>query len=197
MRRKNKNIILEKLLVEDYAAEGKSLARVDGKVIFVENLVPGDVADVRLLKNKKDWAEGVALRIHSFSAQRVEPFCSHFGVCGGCQWQMLPYEKQLQYKNRQVKETLQRIGKTVLPEMLPIIGATEDTLYRNKMEYSFSAKKFIPDEEFRELVKLGEDVKTIAQKNVHACFHCARWRCVCFFSYVYALLLFEVVYDKL
>src|SRR5688572_15739088 len=87
VRRKKKDIILEKIEVEDYAAEGKSLARVDGKVIFIENVVPGDIVDVQLLKNKKDWAEGRPLRFHGYSPQRVQPFCAHFGVCGGCQWQ--------------------------------------------------------------------------------------------------------------
>ena len=134
--------MLEKLLVEDYAAEGKSLARVDGKVIFIENVVPGDVVDVRLLKNKKDWAEGVPVQVHSFSADRVQPFCSHFGVCGGCQWQMLPYEKQLQYKHRQVEETLKRIGKVALPPFQPILGAAETKYYRNKIEYTFGNKEY-------------------------------------------------------
>ena len=142
MKGKKKNIVLEKVLVEDYAAEGKSLARSDGKVIFIENAVPGDVVDVRLNKNKKDWAEGSALHFHSFSEDRVEPFCSHFGVCGGCQWQMLPYEKQLQYKQRQVSDNLQRIGKVSLPPMMPIIGATETKFYRNKIEYTFGTKEF-------------------------------------------------------
>ena len=142
MRGKKKNIVLEKVLVEDYAAEGKSLARSDGKVIFIENAVPGDVVDVRLNKNKKDWAEGSALHFHSFSGDRVEPFCSHFGVCGGCQWQMLPYEKQLQYKQRQVSDNLQRIGKVSLPPLMPIIGATETKFYRNKVEYTFGTKEF-------------------------------------------------------
>ena len=142
MRGKKKNIVLEKVLVEDYAAEGKSLARSDGKVIFIENAVPGDVVDVRLNKNKKDWAEGYALHFHSFSGDRVEPFCSHFGVCGGCQWQMLPYEKQLQYKQRQVSDNLQRIGKVTLPPLMPIIGATETKFYRNKVEYTFGTKEF-------------------------------------------------------
>ncbi|MEI2737813.1 MAG: TRAM domain-containing protein [Chitinophagaceae bacterium] len=101
MRKKKKNIILEKILVEDYAAEGKSLARVEGKVIFIENAVPGDVVDVRLLKNKKDWAEGVPLHLPFIILPTgLNLFCSHFGVCGGCQWQMLPYEKQLQYKHQ-------------------------------------------------------------------------------------------------
>ena len=142
--------------MEDYAAEGKSLARLDGKVIFVENLVPGDVADVRLLKNKKDWAEGVPVQIHTYSADRVEPFCSHFGVCGGCQWQMLPYEKQLQYKQRQVEETLKRIGKVQLPITQPILGATETKYYRNKIEYTFGNKRFLKKEELKDLSVNGE-----------------------------------------
>jgi 23S rRNA (uracil1939-C5)-methyltransferase len=145
--RKNKNIILEKLLVQDYAAEGKSLAKVDGKVIFIENVVPGDVVDVRLVKNKKDWAEGTPLRFHSLSPDRLEPFCSHFGVCGGCQWQMLPYDRQLQYKHRQVKDNLQRIAKVALPEISPILGASETKYYRNKMEYTFGNKRYLRKEE--------------------------------------------------
>ncbi len=138
---------MEKLLVEDYAAEGKSLARVDGKVIFIENVVPGDVVDVRLHKNKKDWAEGMPVKVHSYSADRVPAFCSHFGVCGGCQWQILPYEKQLQYKHRQVEETLKRIGKVLLPPFQPILGAGETKYYRNKIEYTFGNKRFILKEE--------------------------------------------------
>ena len=156
MKRKKKNIILEKLLVEDYAAEGKSLARVDGKVVFIESVVPGDVVDVRLLKNKKDWAEGVPVQIHSFSADRVEPFCSHFGICGGCQWQMLPYEKQLQYKHRQVEETLKRIGKVELPLFQPILGAAETKFYRNKIEYTFGNKRYLLKEELADESISGE-----------------------------------------
>ena len=102
MRKSKPAIILEKVLIEDYAAEGKSLARVDGKVIFVEGAVPGDVVDIQLQKNKTDWAEGFAKKFHSYSDIRVQPFCSHFGVCGGCQWQMLPYAQQLIYKQQQV-----------------------------------------------------------------------------------------------
>ncbi|HEX7904388.1 MAG TPA: 23S rRNA (uracil(1939)-C(5))-methyltransferase RlmD [Chitinophagaceae bacterium] len=142
MRRKKENIILQKLLVEDYAAEGKSLARVDGKVIFIENTVPGDVVDVQLGKNKKDWAEGWPIHFHSYSAERVQPFCQHFGVCGGCQWQMLPYHQQLEYKQRQVKDNLQRIGKITLPVMMPILGAYETKYYRNKIEYTFGTKEY-------------------------------------------------------
>ncbi len=156
MRKKNKEIILERVLVEDYAAEGKSLARVDGKVIFIERLVPGDVADIRLLKNKKDWAEAIPVHIHSYSADRVEPFCQHFGVCGGCQWQMLPYEKQLQYKQRQVKDSLERIGKIPLPEMMPILGAAETRFYRNKLEYTFGNKRYLTKEELHDPSINGE-----------------------------------------
>jgi len=138
-----KREILNRLLVENYAAEGKSLARVDGKVIFMEQVVPGDVVNVRVTKNKKDWAEAQVLNIEEYSVDRVQPFCQHFGVCGGCQWQMLPYEKQLQYKEQQVRDNLSRIGKVQLPAINPIIGAQKTRYYRNKIEYTFSSKKFL------------------------------------------------------
>ncbi len=141
------------MTIEDYAAEGRSLAKVDGKVVFVESTVPGDVVDIKLFKNKKDWAEGYPLQFHSYSSDRVEPFCSHFGVCGGCQWQMLPYEKQLYYKQRQVYDNLHRIGKIPLPEIMPIIGADESIHYRNKLEYTFGTKEFLPPEEFEKINK--------------------------------------------
>jgi len=148
VRRKKKKIVLEKVLVEDYAAEGKSIARVDGKVVFIERVVPGDVVDIRLLKTKKDWAEGYPLQFHSLSKERTAPFCQHFGVCGGCQWQMLPYDKQLFYKRQQVEDNLKRIGKIELPEIPAVLGADETRWYRNKLEYTFSAKRFIPENEF-------------------------------------------------
>ena len=147
--RKKKNIVLEEVLVENYAAEGKSLARQDGKVIFIENVVPGDVVDIRLSKNKKDWAEGYPILFKSFSKERVEPFCQHFGVCGGCQWQMLPYQRQLQYKHQQVIDNLTRIGKIKLPQPFPIAGAVEDKFYRNKLEYTFSNKEFTANKPVR------------------------------------------------
>lgn len=140
-------MVLHNVVMENYAAVGKSLARVDGKVIFVENTIPGDEVDVLLQKNKKDWGEGIALRFHNYSTLRVKPLCQHFGVCGGCQWQMLPYELQLQYKQQQVSDNLKRIGKVELPPMLPIIGAGQTTRYRNKLEYTFSNKRFLLPEE--------------------------------------------------
>ena len=141
---RSKNIVLQNVLVEDYAAEGKSLAKVDGKVIFIEGAVPGDVVDLRLTKSKKDWGEGHPIHFQTYSKERVDPFCQHFGVCGGCQWQMLPYEKQLAYKQKQVYDNLTRIGKIDLPAFSPIIGAPEDKFYRNKLEYSFSTKEYFP-----------------------------------------------------
>ncbi|MFL5739687.1 MAG: 23S rRNA (uracil(1939)-C(5))-methyltransferase RlmD [Flavisolibacter sp.] len=155
---KNKHIVLDEVLVENYAAEGKSLAKRDGKVIFIENVVPGDVVDIRLSKNKKDWAEGYPVQFRSYSKERVEPFCQHFGICGGCQWQMLPYEKQLQYKQQQVLDHLTRIGKIPLPEMMPIAGAPEDRFYRNKLEYTFST---------REYIEPGRFDKTDKEKSEH------------------------------
>jgi len=150
VRKKNKNITLANVLVEHYAAEGKSLARVDGKVIFIENAVPGDIVDLKLSKNKKDWAEGFITAFKQYSADRVEPFCAHFGVCGGCRWQMLPYPLQLQYKQQQVVDVLQRIGKVTLPEIRPILGAPANVHYRNKMEYTFSNRRFLLPEELHD-----------------------------------------------
>lgn len=157
MRKQRKTVVLEKVLVQDYAAEGKSLARVDGKVVFIEGAVPGDVVDVQLSKNKADWAEGHTIHMHSHSADRVTPFCEHFGVCGGCQWQMLPYEKQLFYKQKQVTDNLTRIAKISLPEIAPIIGADFTRGYRNKMEYTFATRKYIPTDEFRQMKAEGVD----------------------------------------
>ena len=148
--RKKKNIVIENVLVEDYAAEGKSLARVEGKVIFIEDVVPGDVVNIRLGKNKKDWAEARPIFFHSLSKDRVQPFCQHFGVCGGCQWQMLPYEKQLLYKQKQVYDNLTRIGKIELPDFEAIEGAYPVTRYRNKIEYTFSNKRYLLPEELHD-----------------------------------------------
>ncbi|MEO6541434.1 MAG: TRAM domain-containing protein, partial [Ferruginibacter sp.] len=144
MSKKNKKIILEDLLITDYAAEGKALAKLDGKVIFISGAVPGDTADVLLTKNKKDWAEGRVLKLKKASKERVEPFCKHFGICGGCKWQMLPYPLQLAYKQQETAQNLRRIGKIDLPEILPIIGADATVDYRNKLEFTFSNKEFYP-----------------------------------------------------
>ena len=165
--RKKKQEILNGILVESYAAEGRSLARVDGKVIFMEQVVPGDIVNVRLTKNKKDWAEGHVLEIENFSKDRVTPFCQHFGICGGCQWQMLPYKRQLEYKQKQVEENLKRIGKVVLPPIMPIIGAKHDKFYRNKLEYTFSNRRFLLDAELKDpTISAEENVAGFHAKGI-------------------------------
>lgn len=169
MRKKKEAPLLENVLIEDYAAEGKSLARVNGKVIFVEGAVPGDVVDVQLQKNKADWGEGFVKKFHTYSPIRVKPFCTHFGVCGGCQWQMLPYEQQLVYKHKQVFDNLTRIAKIPLPVIAPILGAKETQGYRNKVEYTFATEKFIPFEEFKAMKAAGlEPTKSIGAGGFHA-----------------------------
>lgn len=141
-RKKAKNQLLERVLVQDYAAEGKALSRVDGKVIFVEGAVPGDVVDIMLGKNKKDWAEGRVVRFHSYSSDRTTPFCQHFGICGGCKWQMLPYDRQLAYKQNEVEQNLRRLGRIDLPGIMPIIGCDNTIRYRNKLEFTFSNRRY-------------------------------------------------------
>jgi 23S rRNA (uracil1939-C5)-methyltransferase len=162
VRKKQKIRILEQVKVEDYAAEGKSIARVDGKVVFIEGAVPGDVVNIQLGKSKKDWAEGKAVHFHEYSPERVTPFCEHFGLCGGCKWQMLPYEKQLEYKQREVEQNLKRIGRIELPELLPIVGAKQTKYYRNKLEYTFSNKRYLTREE---LLKRDEERAKQEQAN--------------------------------
>ena len=145
---------MENVPVTGYAAEGKSLARVNGKVIFIQGAVPGDVADVLITKNKKDWAEGNATQITQYSSERVAPFCIHFGICGGCKWQMLPYQKQLEYKEQEAKDVFKRIGKLPDAVVLPIIGSGDTIHYRNKLEFTFSNKKYLTVDEFK---ALGDD----------------------------------------
>jgi len=140
--RKNKRIEMQGIAVSDYAAEGKALAKVDGKVIFISGAVPGDTVNLFLTKNKKDWAEARVTAVKEFSSDRVEPFCQHFGVCGGCKWQMLPYRKQIEYKQQEAEQNLRRIGKVTDATFLPIVGADETKHYRNKLEFTFSNKEF-------------------------------------------------------
>jgi 23S rRNA (uracil1939-C5)-methyltransferase len=148
---KQKKIILENVPVTGYAAEGKALSRIDGKVIFVEGAVPGDLADVLVTRNKKDWAEGKAIIIKEFSRERVAPFCIHFGTCGGCKWQMLPYDKQIGYKHQEAADAFKRIGKLADIKMLPIMGSENTIHYRNKLEFTFSSKKFLTPIQLEEL----------------------------------------------
>lgn len=147
MSKKKTELILEHVLIESVAAEGKALAHVDGTVLFVPFAVPGDIVDVRVYKKKKNYMEGLVARMVQPSPDRLEPFCPHFGVCGGCKWQPLPYPMQLQAKQQQVYDQLVRIGHLDVPEISPIIGSDRTDYYRNKLEFSFSSKRwFLPGE---------------------------------------------------
>lgn len=166
-RKKQKNQVLQQVLVQDYAAEGKSLSRVDGKVIFIEGAVPGDVVDIMMVKSKKDWGEGRAVHFHSYSAERAIPFCRHFGVCGGCKWQMLPYERQLYYKQNETEQNLKRLGGITLPAISPIIGCDNSTHYRNKLEFTFSNRRYKTWEEMRAEPEQQEEKKQDAALGFH------------------------------
>ncbi len=144
-----KGDILENVIIESMAAEGKCVARVDGLVLFVEGVAPGDVADVSLTRIKTSFLEGRAVAIKKFSDKRTEPFCSHFGLCGGCKWQNLDYREQLRYKQQQVIDNLERLGGLTLPEIKPIIASQKIKHYRNKLEFSFTSKRWLTSEEFR------------------------------------------------
>lgn len=149
-KRRTEKIVFENVEVLDAGAKGVSVAKApDGKVIFLPNVVPGDVVDIQTLKKRKAYYEGKATKIHSFSEHRTEPVCEHFGVCGGCKWQNMRYEQQLFYKNQEVQNNLKRIGKIELPEFEEILGSKEQFFYRNKMEFGFSNARWMTDEEIQ------------------------------------------------
>ena len=132
------------MLVTDAGAKGKSIAKApDGRVIFISNAVPGDVVDIQTMKQRKAYYEGKAIKIHEYSPKRTEPVCKHFGTCGGCKWQNMHYDYQLEYKQREVVNNLQRLGKIDLPDITPISGSKDIYFYRNKMEFSFSDSKWL------------------------------------------------------
>ena len=148
MARKKKELpLLEQITITDVAAEGKALARVNDMVVFVPYVVPGDVVDLQVKRKKHSYAEAVAVKFHEYSPLRSEPFCKHFGICGGCKWQCLKYEEQLHYKQKQVTDNLVRIGKIELPEISPILGSELTERYRNKLEFTFSNKRWLTQEE--------------------------------------------------
>ena len=139
--------LLENIEIQKIAAEGKSIAYIEEKVLFVPNTIPGDVVDVQVTRKRKNFMEGFVVNIHKLSDMRIEPFCPHFGICGGCKWQNLPYEKQLAFKQQEVTDNLQRIGKVGLPPISPIIGSEHIRNYRNKLEFTFCNKRFLTREE--------------------------------------------------
>ncbi|MFV0588230.1 23S rRNA (uracil(1939)-C(5))-methyltransferase RlmD [Bacteroides reticulotermitis] len=138
------------------AAEGKAIAKVNDLVIFVPYVVPGDVVDLQIRRKKNKYAEGEVVKFHELSPVRAVPFCQHYGVCGGCKWQVLPYQEQIKYKQKQVEDNLKRIGKIDLPEISPILGSDRTEFYRNKLEFTFSNKRWLTAEEVRQDVKYDQ-----------------------------------------
>ena len=151
MARKRKELpVLEEITITDVAAEGKALAKVNDLVIFVPYVVPGDVVDLKLTRKKNHYAEAVGIKFHEYSRERAVPFCQHYGVCGGCKWQCLPYEEQIRYKQKQVVDNLTRIGKIEMPDVSPILGSKKTQFYRNKLEFTFSNKRWLTEQEVKE-----------------------------------------------
>ncbi|MDD7273889.1 MAG: 23S rRNA (uracil(1939)-C(5))-methyltransferase RlmD [Prevotella sp.] len=152
MSRKRKPLpILENVEIKAVAAEGKCVAHVDDMVVFVPFVVPGDIVDLQVKKKRRNYCEATVLRFITYSEKRVQPKCSHFGVCGGCKWQNLPYEEQLKAKQQQVYDQLHRIGKVELPEFLPIMGSVKTEEYRNKLEFACANKRWYTKEELEAL----------------------------------------------
>jgi 23S rRNA (uracil1939-C5)-methyltransferase len=160
----------ENVLILDAGAEGKAIARIEDKVIFIPFVVPGDVVDIQVVAKKKSFYEGKAIRVHSPSEKRTEPFCSHFGICGGCRWQNMKYNDQLFYKQKQVEDNFRRIGKFEFPPLRPIIASENTQFYRNKLEYTFSERRWMTANDMpmvpgdKEMLSLGFHVPLIFDK---------------------------------
>ena len=158
MSRKKVDLLLENVTIESVAAEGKAVARVDGMVVFVDFAVPGDIVDIRVFKKKKNYMEGFITRIVKPSPDRVEAFCEHFGTCGGCRWQPLPYRIQLEAKRQQVYDQLVRIGHLEVPEIRPTLPSERTQFYRNKLEFSASERRWILRNEDPEAIQESDRV---------------------------------------
>lgn len=164
--------MLEKVLISDVGAEGKALAKLDNKVVFVTGAIPGDVVDIQVKRKRKSFMEGRVVKFHTYSPNRQEAVCEHFGVCGGCKWQMLPYSDQIGYKEKQVKDQLERIGGFKGIEVKPILGSKQSEFYRNKLEFTFSNKRWLTedeikkDREFKERNALGFHIPGLFDKIV-------------------------------
>ncbi|WP_026915030.1 23S rRNA (uracil(1939)-C(5))-methyltransferase RlmD [Christiangramia portivictoriae] len=156
MARRNKNKLFTEVEVVDAGAKGKAIGKSpDGRVIFIDNAVPGDVADIQTTRKRKSYYQGTAVEFHKLSEKRTEPVCQHFGTCGGCKWQNMEYKFQLEYKENEVINNLQRLGKIELPEVTPILGSEEIYFYRNKMEFSFSDSRWLTIDE----IQSGENIE--------------------------------------
>ena len=159
MGRKKQLPTLRGVTITDIGSEGNAIARVDDMILFVPGMIPGDVVDVRVTKKKKRYMEGVTIAVTTPSPQRITPPCSHFGVCGGCRWQHLPYDRQLFYKAQQVRDNLTRIGHTPIPAIDPIVGSEKIYGYRNKLEFTFSERRWMTGDELESWIAAKESQK--------------------------------------
>ena len=150
-----KNKLFKNVTIETVAAEGKCIARIDGLTVFVEGVAPGDIVDLKIIRKKKSYLEGKVATFHSFSNLREEPFCKHFGLCGGCKWQHLNYQHQVEAKRQQIIDNFERIGKLEFPEVNPIISSKKTIYYRNKLEFTFSNKRWLSSEEIASVEKIN------------------------------------------
>lgn len=158
MGRKRRSLpLIENIEITDVGAEGKAIAKVDNKVIFITQVVPGDIVDIQVTKKRKSFMEAVPVKFHKYSEIRVEAFCKHFGVCGGCKWQNLPYTEQLKYKHQQVIDNMERIAKVELPEIESILPSDKTQFYRNKLEFTFSNKRWLTKDEINTEEKLDRN----------------------------------------
>jgi len=142
-----KNKVFENIEIEKVASEGKCIARINGFAVFVDGAAPGDIVNIKIVKKKKNYLEGRIIQFHSYSSLRVAPFCEHYGLCGGCKWQHLDYKNQVDAKRQQIIDNFERIGKFEFPEVNPIIQSEHTEFYRNKLEYTFSSKRWLSQEE--------------------------------------------------
>ncbi len=149
-KNKKPHPIFENVTITDIAAEGKAIARVNDIIVFVPFVVPGDVVDLQVTRKKSNFMEARPIHFHSYSEQRIDAVCAHYGICGGCKWQILPYHEQIRYKQKQVVDNLTRIGKIELPDISPIVGSAKTEFYRNKLEFTFSNKRWRTNEEIAE-----------------------------------------------
>lgn len=159
MRKRKQLPFFEKVKITDIGAEGKAIAKINDLIVFIPYVIPGDIIDIQINKKKKNYLEGYAVKFHEYSPNRQKPFCSHFGTCGGCKWQMLPYQDQLEFKQKQVVDNLERIGKIKLKQVNDILPSEKTTYYRNKLEFSFSNKRWLTADE------IGDADNEIKQMN--------------------------------
>lgn len=150
MARKKNHPKYDNITITDIGAEGKAIAKINDIIVFVPYAIPGDVVDLQVIKKRKRFMEARVTKVHQYSSDRIDAICEHYGICGGCKWQSLPYEKQLFYKQKQVVDQLTRIGRIELPEVSPILGSAKTDFYRNKLEFTFSNKKWLTFEQMDE-----------------------------------------------